>query len=81
MPGFSRPAAAKNVEHALGGHGARDDLAHGEVQILFVLRLAHVVFDQCRPHRLEERHVVADAERIFVRHGQDEGLGEIAHGL
>ena len=46
-----------------------------------MLRLAHVVFDQCRPHRLEERHVVADAERIFVRHGQDEGLGEIAHGL
>ena len=58
----------------------RDDLAHGEVEFLFVPRLAIDVFDQCRPDRLEERHVVADAQGLLVGHGQGEGLGEIAHG-
>ena len=69
MSGFSSPAAAKTSSTPSDGHGARDDLAHGEVKVFFRARLSLGAFGQRRAHRLEERHVVADARRLLVRDG------------
>ena len=44
------------------------------------LRLGSRALGQRRPHRLEERHVVADADGFGMRHRQRKGLRERPHG-
>ena len=44
------------------------------------LRLARRALGEHRPHGLEEGHVVADAQRLVVRHGQRERLRQLPHG-
>ena len=71
----------EDVQHALGCHGPRDDLAHGVVQRLVGPRVAVRALDELGADRLEEPHVVADAPRLLVGYGQGEGLGQLTHAI
>ena len=81
MSGFSRPAGGEDVDHAFRRNGARDDLADGLIQLLVWSRRSGRALDQHRLHRLEERDVVADANRVLMRHRERKGTGEVAHRL
>ena len=79
MSGFFRPAAAKMSIDLVGHHRLRDDLPDRVVELLVGLALAGYALRQHRPHRLEEAHVVADSQRLVVRHGRGEGLRQLRH--
>ena len=79
MSGFSKTGSGEDVDHTLRRHGARDELAHGVVQILFGLSRTGRPLGQHRLHVLEKGHVVADADRLLMWNGEREGLGELPH--
>ena len=74
-----QPGRREYVGHPLGGHRPGDDLAHRLVEVGSEAGLAGRPLGQRRPHRLEEGHVVADAQRLGAGHGQGEGLGQLPH--
>ena len=66
--GLVQAGRGENIGHARGRDRARDDLPHGAVQFRCRSGRARRAFRQHRAHRLEEPHVVADAQRVRVRH-------------
>ena len=81
MSGFFRPAAAKMSITSSDAIGLGDDLPDGVVELLVGLALARRALGQHGAHRLEEADVVADAQRLVVRHGERERLRELGDGL
>ena len=69
-----QPGRGEDVDHAVRGHGPRDDLADRVIQLLVGLPVGADPFRQRRPDLLEQGHVVADADGLGVRHGQRERL-------
>jgi hypothetical protein len=67
----------KDVHHLIGNDRPGDDLADGEVQRVVGLAIARRALREHRAHRLEEAHVVADVQRLFMRHRQREGLRQL----
>ena len=70
--GLLQAGGGEDVDHAFRRHRPRDDLAHGMLQLVFRARLGRLALAQNRLHGLEKRHVIADANRVFVRHGERE---------
>ena len=71
----------EDVQPAVRGHGPRDDLPHGVVQLLVGPRVGAGALRQRHPDVLEQRHVVADADRLGMRHCQRERLRQLPHRL
>ena len=68
MSGLSSPAAAK-MSITPSEATARETIwRNRQVQVLFRLSFTCRPLGQGRPHRLEETHIVADAESFRVRH-------------
>ncbi len=65
----------EDVHDALGRHCAGDDLTDGVIKLVVGLALTDRTLGQYRTHVLEERHIVADSERVLMRYGEREGLG------
>ena len=80
MSGFLRPAAAKMSTTSSETTALRDDLPDGVVELLVGLALAGRALGEHRAHRLEEADVVADAQRLVVRHRQRERLRQLGDG-
>lgn len=78
--GLLEPGGREDVHDAFGGDRAGDDLAHGVIEVLFGPRVAWRTLGEHRLHRLEEGHVVTDAQSLFVRHRQGKRLRQLAHG-
>ena len=70
------PRDGEDVDDLVARDGARDDLPHGEVELLVALQALDRGLHERRAHRLEEAHVVADRERFLTGHGQRERLAE-----
>ena len=51
------------------------------VQLLFGSRIGLSTLGQPRPDGLKKCHVIADADRVLMGHGEHEGLGQFAHRL
>ena len=80
MSGFLRPAAAK-MSTTSSETTAREMICRmAWSSSSSVLRLAGRALGQHRAHRLEEADVVADAQRLRVRHRQGEGLRQLGDG-
>ena len=76
-----QPRRGEDVHHALGRDRLRDDLPHGQVEVLLGAGFSRRPLRQRRPHGLEEPDVVPDPHRLVVRHGQRERLGQRQHGV
>ena len=80
MSGFSRPAAAKMSVTPSDATAREMYLAHRQVQLLLRARVSvAVLLGKRRPHRLEEPHIVTNAHRLRVGHGQRESLRQLPH--
>ena len=51
------------------------------IQLLFGSRIGLSTLGQPRPDGLKKCHVIADADRVLMGHGEHEGLGQFAHRL
>ena len=78
MSGFFNPAAAKMSTTSSRRDGARNDLPDGGVHFLGDFRFSPLALGEGGPHGLEEAHVVANLNRLVVRHGKRKRLRQIA---
>ena len=70
MSGLSKTRGGKDVGHAFGRHGARDDLAHGKIKLLLRTRPRTPTASRARTRTdWKNPNVVADTHGLRVRHG------------
>ena len=81
--GANRESVTEEQRSQTGCIGGRMPryLPHGMIQRLVGPRVEAGALRQRRPDVLEQRHVVADADRFGMRHRQRERLRQLAHGL
>ena len=77
MSGFFEPGRGEDVDYPAGRHRPRDDLPDRVVEVLLGLALAGSALCQHRPDRLEERHVVPNADRLVAGDGERERLARV----
>ena len=68
--GLLQSRRREDIDHPVRRHGARHDPAQGAVQFLFGPLLARRPLGEAGRYGLEERHVVADGERVLMRRGK-----------